>query len=83
MNNVDIDRAMWRRFGTTNKDRCIVCGNTAIVTVSLTAHERNMKGERGAPMLTKQSFVFCDTHGQARFGEALRRLNGAVELKDK
>lgn len=73
-----LDRADWNRFAKTNKNRCIVCGQQAQVTVNMTSTE--LPGENGAGktgrLLVKQSFAFCHEHGIMRFGNGLRALNG-------
>lgn len=73
-----IDKAAWRRYAAGNKDRCVVCGHSSDVVVTMTAMERAPEGQgRGTgAMLAKQQFRFCSEHGQLRFGDALNKLNG-------
>lgn len=75
--NPGIDRAGWKRFAVTNKDRCVVCGNKAEVAVNLTAFEKSGKG--GSPMLVKQAFVYCDDHGRLAFDPQGRILYSPSE----
>lgn len=67
-----LDLASWRRYSKSNKDRCMVCGNPAVVSVRLTASPLT----RGGNALAAHQFLYCHDHGIMRFGEALIRLNG-------
>lgn len=76
-----VEMAQWKKFGSTNRDRCEVCGGTAQIAISMFAHEKSTNGRGNGNKLAQTLHYFCDTHGQMKYGEALRRLQGAIELK--
>lgn len=73
-----IDRAMWERYSVNNRDHCEVCGRRAQVVVILTASEL---GAGKSARIASRSVYYCDTHGQQRYGDSLRKLLGTEVLK--
>lgn len=76
--NVPLDRAQWKRF-VQKGGRCLVCGKTAAVAVTLTARE--LTGERGGPNLASETIQFCHEHGIQRYSDSLGKLRGTAVIR--
>lgn len=71
-----LDRAEWKRFADKG-GRCLVCGHTAVVSVSITSTE--LTGDKGGSQLAREVIHFCHDHGIMRYADALNKLRGTVQ----